>query len=279
MSICKPRGVVPSREEWARMHQLRERHECFAIVLGKVKKTRYVQIVPEREDRHNYARMLSLQLRLGNAVLYCGYYRPETVTFEEEDFSTNKRLRVWTSFYAEFPEVMKALSRERELAERCDPSLVDYVSYTRRDGSEGVKTVHHTTLNSYWEAAGIMLEKGKAFSDAAIQAGVCPDKRTVEDMQERMRILSLASWGEDYKAIVPEHMRPRTAQVSTFTGRSVPRRERSIGGPMLPRDRYEAATYYREPQAENPYRRRCPNHGFQRTDHSNRLMSWMGAIY
>ena len=52
MSICKPRGVVPSREEWAHMHQLRERHVRFAIVLARVKKTRYVQIVPEREDRH-----------------------------------------------------------------------------------------------------------------------------------------------------------------------------------------------------------------------------------
>ena len=64
MSICKPRGVIPSREEWARMHQLRERHVRFAIVLAKVKKNRYVQIVPEREDRHSYARMLSLQLRI-----------------------------------------------------------------------------------------------------------------------------------------------------------------------------------------------------------------------
>ena len=76
------------------MHQLRERHVRFAIVLARVKKTRYVQIVPEREDLHSYARMLSLQLRMGNAVLYCGYYRPETVTYEEEDFSSSKRLLV-----------------------------------------------------------------------------------------------------------------------------------------------------------------------------------------
>ena len=278
MSICKPRGVIPSREEWARMHQLRERHVRFAIVLARVKKTRYVQIVPEREDLHSYARMLSLQLRMGNAVLYCGYYRPETVTYEEEDFSSSKRLLVWNWFYEDNPEVMRALSVARERAELANPALVDYVNYTRKDGSTGVKTIHHTTLNSYWDAAGIMLDKGRAFSDAAEESAVRPDKRTIEDMQERVRICSLASWAEDYKAIVPEGMRSKTIQVSNFTGRSVPKREQSIDGPTKPRDRYEAATYYKEPQPENPYRRRCANHGFKRTEHSNRIMSWMGAI-
>lgn len=278
MSICKPRGVVPSRDEWARMHAMRERHQEFAIIIGRENKRRYIELRPHPHDdrAHMYAVILSGNLRKGNAVLYCGYYRAETVTYEEEDFSPDKRLRVWSAFYDEHPDIMKALSRARERAESLDSTL----TRVAKSDSGRLKIVHLTTLNSYWDAAGIILQKAMAFSNAAVKAGVCPDRRTISDEQERMRVCSIATWADDYQTIVPSAYRRRDIQVSKFmAGRSVPRREQSIAGPMKPRDRYEAATYYKEPQPENPYRRRCPNHGFQRTDHSNRIMSWMGAIY
>jgi len=274
MSICKPRGIVPSRDEWARMHELRAHHVCFAIVLARVRKHRYVQIVPEREDLHGYARMLSVQLRMGNAVLYCGYYRPETVTYEEEDFSPKKRWMVWSWFYEQNPKVMRALSLARERAELANPALVDYETYTRKDGSTGERVIHHTTLNSYWDAAGVIADKKRAFSDAATEFGVCPDKRTIEDMQERVRICSLASWGDDYQAIVPESKRPKRALLSVCEPYE---RKPEVWSAPIPRDRY-APTDYEAPKAENPYRRRCPNHGFQRTDHANRVMNWMVAF-
>lgn len=273
-SICKPRGVVPTGEEWARMHELRADHVCFAIVLTRVGKQRYVQIVPEREDRHGYARMLNVQLRLGNAVLYCGYYKPETIEFVEEDFSPQKRLRVWTMFYADHPKVMEALSRARESAERADASLYHYETRTRRNGEEYEVTVHHTTLNSYWDAAGVMLEKGRAFSDAAMKSEVRPDSRTVTDYQERMRVLSLASWKDDYQAIVPMSARPAQVQASDCKPYE---RKPEVWSAPIPVDKYKA-TDYPEPSSENRFRRRCPNHGFQRTDRANRVMSWMGCV-
>lgn len=273
-SICKPRGVVPTGEEWARMHALRADHVCFAIVLARVGKQRYVQIVPEREDRHGYARMLNVQLRMGNAVLYCGYYKPETVTYVEEDFSPQKRLQVWTMFYADNPKVMEVLSRARERAEREDPSLVDYRTYKRKDGSTCEKKVHLTTLNSYWDAAGVMIDKGRAFSDTAVKIEVRPDSRQICDYQERVRVLSVESWKDDYQAIVPPAARP--ASVRVVDCEPYERKPEAWSAP-IPVPLYKA-TDYPEPSSENRFRRRCPNHGFQRTDRANRVMSWMGVI-
>lgn len=165
-SICKPRGIVPTREEWARMHALRADHVRFAIVLARVGKKRYVQIVPERQDRHGYARALNVQLRLGNAVLYVCYQK-----------------------------------------------------------------------NSY------------------------------------IRVCSCATWADDYRAIVPLTARPRSAKVANYRKVKVSPQSDTI----LPRNIYQP-TDYPEPKSENPYRRRCPNHGFKRTDRANRVMNWMGNV-
>ena len=169
VAICKPLGVVPTREEWARMYNMMGGNQPFAIIVDK--KRRYLELrpYPGHDRAHLYACTLNGQLRLGNTVLY-----------------SEHGLR---------------------------PSL---------------------------------------------------------------RVCSLASWAADYKAIVPSYARPRTAQVSTY--QKLPKRKERVDTTPVPRDRYEAATYYKEPSPENPYRRRCPNHGFQRTDHANRVMNWMGIV-
>lgn len=75
MAICKPRGTEPSREQWARMLQLVREHQPFAVVIGRYKKDRYIEIrpYPGADRAHVYANLLLGQLRQGNAVLYLEY--------------------------------------------------------------------------------------------------------------------------------------------------------------------------------------------------------------
>ena len=74
-AICKPRGVVPSREEWAQMHQYRQAHRPFAIIVGRMKKRRYIELrpYPGSEHSHLYACTLSGRMRMGAAVIYVCY--------------------------------------------------------------------------------------------------------------------------------------------------------------------------------------------------------------
>lgn len=75
MSICKPRGVVPSRTDWARMTELRRRHTAFAIVIGRMKKNRYLDIrpCPRYERSHMFAYLLMGEMRRGSAVIWVCY--------------------------------------------------------------------------------------------------------------------------------------------------------------------------------------------------------------
>lgn len=168
-SICKPLGIYPSRDEWSRMNELRERHTPFAIILGREKKRRYVEfkVHPNDERAHMYASILSGHLRRGNTVLYVCFGKPYVYLCNGMD------------------------------------------------------------------------------------------------------------WAKVYRAIVPERLRPRDVQVCECQPYRAPKPQ--AWSAPIPRDRWKP-TDYAAPKSENPYRRRCPNHGFQRTDRANRVMNWLVAF-
>ena len=98
-------------------------------------------------------------------------------------------------------------------------------------------------------------------------------------LRPTLRVCSLATWADDYQAIVPPLYRGKTIQTNRVRKSTVTRkREVSIDGPMKPRDRYGKPTYYKAPSPENPYRRHPPLHGFQRTAFANDLMNRLGLI-
>lgn len=168
MSICKPRGVVPSREDWARIFNMMGANQPFAMIIGRHKKHRYIELrpYPGQDMAHLYACALQGQLRMGSAVLYS--------------------------------------------------------------------------------------EHG---------------------LRPKLRVCSLASWGEDYQAIVPERMRPRVPVVKVCDGY---RKPKVCPNSTMRSDRFKPTD--EEVTFGNPYRRKCPMHGFQRTGMANRVMSYNGSI-
>lgn len=168
MSICKPRGVVPSRDDWARIFNMMGANQPFAMIIGRHKKHRYIELrpYPGNDLAHLYARTLNGQLRMGNAVLYS--------------------------------------------------------------------------------------EHG---------------------LRPKLRICSLSSWTDDYRAIVPVSCRPREVQMCVCKPY---RKPVECPNSTMRSDRFKPTD--EDITFGNPYRRRCPMHGFIRTGMANRVMSYYGSI-
>jgi hypothetical protein len=95
-------------------------------------------------------------------------------------------------------------------------------------------------------------------------------------LRPHLRICSLATWSEDYRAIVPEVCRPRDVQVAH--GKPIKRKEVDYAHiAPVPRSRYGTASD-EDITFGNPYRKKCPCRGFSRTVQANRVMSWMGVV-
>ena len=113
--------------------------------------------------------------------------------YVESNFSENQKYSIWWDFYEENPEIKEALERARAEAEANNPDLVETKSVYNRQGQPTgrVRTIHKTTLNSYWDAAGIKdnfsLDKGIAFAMTAQAHGVTPElNQTKGDVTEWM---------------------------------------------------------------------------------------------
>ena len=117
-------------------------------------------------------------------------------SYVESNFSDNQKYSIWWDFYEENPEVKEALERAREGAEANNPDLVETKPIYNRQGQPTgrVRTVHKTTLNSYWDTAGIKenfgFDKGTAFAMTAQAHGVTPDLNQTKDVK--------TEWMEEY---------------------------------------------------------------------------------
>lgn len=120
--------------------------------------------------------------------------------YTEDYFDSDSRLSVWTSFFTENPEIMQVLSEARAEAEAKDPTLVTLKPILNKNGEETgrFRTIHHTTLNSYWEQAEITknfgIEKGDAFAKTAQKEGIVPTQNTHKEATE---------WLEEYHFDLP----------------------------------------------------------------------------
>lgn len=104
--------------------------------------------------------------------------------YNEKNYSDASKIYIWNDFYTNNGEIQKALEEARSVAEARDPSLVS----ERTLPSGRVRTIHHTTLNSYWEQAQIEEKYGKdknnAFLETALNLGEKPDLNTNVGAQE-----------------------------------------------------------------------------------------------
>ena len=102
-------------------------------------------------------------------------------SYVESNFSDNQKYSIWWDFYEENPEIKEALERDREEVEANNPDLVETKPIYNKQGQDTgrVRTIHKTTLNSYWDAAGIKenfgYDKGTAFAMTAQAHGITPD--------------------------------------------------------------------------------------------------------
>ena len=115
---------------------------------------------------------------------YHKHYKDSSYT--ESNFSEKDKYEVWGAFYEQNPEIKEALEKARADAEASNPDLVDEIPIRNRAGelTGRVRTVHKTTLNSYWDAANIEGGFGKnkhtAFAETAQQEGIKPTKNLVQ---------------------------------------------------------------------------------------------------
>lgn len=122
---------------------------------------------------------------------YHKYYNDKS--YVESNFSESDKYAVWGAFYAANEEIKDALEAARVEAEAKDPSLVETMPIRNKQGQETgrVRTIHKTTLNSYWDAANITEGFGKdkhtAFAETAQQEGIKPSlNQTKGDVVEWM---------------------------------------------------------------------------------------------
>lgn len=107
-------------------------------------------------------------------------------SYVESNFSDNQKYSIWWDFYEENPEIKEALERARGEAEANNPDLIETKPVYNRQGqpTSRVRTIHKTTLNSYWDAAGIKenfgFDKGTAFAMTAQANGIKPDLNQVK---------------------------------------------------------------------------------------------------
>lgn len=107
-------------------------------------------------------------------------------SYVESNFSESDKYAVWGAFYAQNPEVRDALEAARAEAEANNPDLVEIRHIYNRQGQDTgrVRTIHKTTLNSYWDAAniegGFGMNKATAFAMTAQQEGIKPSQSLVK---------------------------------------------------------------------------------------------------
>ena len=107
-------------------------------------------------------------------------------SYVESNFSESDKYAVWGAFYAQNPEVRDALEAARAEAEASNPDLVEIRHIYNRQGQDTgrVRTIHKTTLNSYWDTAniekGFGMNKATAFAMTAQQEGIKPSQSTVK---------------------------------------------------------------------------------------------------
>ena len=129
--------------------------------------------------------------------------------YTEENYGEAAKNIIWAAFYKENKKVQAALEDARREAEIANPNKLLGSEPIYENGKlVGYKTVHLSTLNSYWEAANIEERFGISKNDAFIGTAVAKGKEpTKKELKGKSKV-----WMEEYDFSKSPDQNTRTAR-------------------------------------------------------------------